>query len=550
MTRPASSSLTTRFKSAVLKPAVVKPAVLKPAAAGLLVLVTAACGSSSGTATAGPSASVSSPTDKVLHLSFLQDPGQPPDPDIYYAGQGLILTTNMYEGLLTYAPGTPTPTLAPSLAQSWTVSPDKKSYTFKLRQGVTFHDGTPFTSAAVKPSFDRRAAVNQGPAYMVSDIASVTPNGDYEVTVTLKNPTTIFLDYLAAAYGPKMFSPTGLTANAGSDHDQTYLQTHDLGTGPYTLTDARVGSHYAMKSYDKYWGAKPYFTDVDLPVITDSSSQQLQFGKGQLAAILHDLPSTAVVSYLANKKYASYNLPSMQSDYLYVNPGTTFGKDKANRLALLQAIDRDAVLKQAYAGRGQKAVSTYPANMVSSGNSSQGIDYKPDVLKGLAGSLPADAKTITIGFDSGQSDNQLVANLIAAQVSALGLTAKVQGYTTSQIFGWIGDPKGAPDALATLGWPDAAPAYTWSHISFDPGAGLNYLHCSDPAITALVAQGLQTGDPATFAKVGVLAAGTGCWLNLVDEQDFMVAQPWLKGVEQAHIVAEPNTLRIAALSVG
>ena len=59
------------------------------------------------------------------------------------------------------------------LATSWTASPDNKIFTFKLRQGVTFHDGTPFTSAAIKASFDRRLAVNQGPAYMVSDVASI-----------------------------------------------------------------------------------------------------------------------------------------------------------------------------------------------------------------------------------------------------------------------------------------------------------------------------------------------------------------------------------------
>ena len=545
MTRPASTSLVTRFK-----PAVLKPAVLKPAVAGLLVLVTAACGSSSGTAVAGPSASVSSPTDKVLHLSFLQDPGQPPDPDIYYAGQGLLLTTNLYEGLLTYAPNTATPTLAPSLALSWTVSPDKKSYTFKLRQGVTFHDGTPFTSAAVKPSFDRRAAVNQGPAYMVSDIASVTPNGDYEVTVTLKNPTTIFLDYLAAAYGPKMFSPTGLTANAGSDHDQTYLQTHDLGTGPYTLTDARVGSHYAMKSYDKYWGAKPYFTDVDLPVITDSSSQQLQFGKGQLAAILHDLPASAVASYLKNPAIKSYALPTLMSDYLYVNPNTAFGKVDANRAALLKAVDVQSIFKQAYAGRGSVATAAYPANQVSPGEAAQGISFDTAPLKALAANLPADQKSITIGYDSSSPDNQLVTNLMAAQLGALGLTPKVQGFTTSQIFGWVGDVKGAPDILATLAWPDAAPAYTWGHISWDKDAGLNYLHCSDPATSKKLADGLVSGDAGTFSSAGTSAIGTGCWLNLVDQQDFVVAQPWLKGVEQAHVLTQPNSLSLAALSAG
>ncbi|WP_263999958.1 ABC transporter substrate-binding protein [Mycobacterium yunnanensis] len=113
-------------------------------------------------------------------------------------------------------------------------------FTFKLREGVKFHDGTPFTSAAVKASFDRRAAVNQGPAYMVSDVESVTTQGDYGVTVTLKAPNSAFLDYLACAYGPRMLSPEGLAKNGGSDNAQTYLTTHDLGTGPFTLTAAEV----------------------------------------------------------------------------------------------------------------------------------------------------------------------------------------------------------------------------------------------------------------------------------------------------------------------
>lgn len=525
-----------------------RPAAL--AAVAAVALAVSACGGGGGTQTAGPSAAVSAPTDKVLRLSFLQDPGQPPDPDIYYAGQGLLLTTNLYEGLLTYKPGTEKPELAPLLAESWTVSADKKTYTLKLRQGVTFHDGTPFTSAAVKPSFDRRLAVNQGPAYMVSDVASVTPKGDYEVVITLKNPTSIFLDFLASPYGPRMMSPTGLKQFDGGDSAQKYLQTHDLGTGPYTLTEATVGTRYVMKAYDKYWGGAPYFTEVQMPVITDSSAQQLQFGKGELAAILHDLPTSAVASYLKNDKIKSYSLPTLMSDYMYINPNTPFGKDKARRKALQQAVDRDAIFQQAYAGRGKVAEAAYPANMMAAGEAPQNVTHDPSVLKALAPSIPADAKTITIGYDSGSSDNQLVANLISAQVSQLGVTAKVQSYTTSQIFGWISDVAGAPDVLVALGWPDAAPPYTWGHISWDDGAGLNYLHCSDPAVSKLLADGLVSGDAAAFSQAGTAAIDTGCWLNLVDQNDFMVAQPWLKGVEEAHVVTAPNTLLISKLSVG
>ena len=108
----------------------------------------------------------------------------------------------------------------------------------------------------MKASFDRRLAVNQGPAYMVKDIESVTTQGDYGVTITLKAPNSAFLDYLASPYGPRMMSPTGLKKNGGPDYAQNYLTTHDLGTGPYTLTDAQVGSNYAMASFPDYWGAE------------------------------------------------------------------------------------------------------------------------------------------------------------------------------------------------------------------------------------------------------------------------------------------------------
>lgn len=511
-----------------------------------IALVLSACGGSSDSS--GPPNPA--PTDRTLKLSFLQDPGQPPDPDIYYAGQGLLLTTNIYEGLLAYKAGTPTPTLEPALATSWTESPDHKTFTFKLRQGVTFHDGTPFTSAAIKASFDRRLAVNQGPAYMVSDIDSITTDGDYSATITLKHSNAAFLAYLACAYGPKMMSPTALKANAGKDNDQTYLTTHDVGTGPYTLTDARVGSHYALKAYDNYWGQKPYFTSVDLPVITDASAQQLQFNNGQIAAILHDLPSSAVTSYLDNKKFTSYTLPTMMSDYLYLNPAKGLLSNQHDRQAILKAIDVDSLVQQAYFGRGSKAKQVYPANMMGPQFAAQSIPFDGAALKAITGSLPAEQKTLTIGYDSNSTDNQLVANLISAQLSAAGLTVKVQSYPTSQIFGWVGNPDGAPDMLATLGWPDAPPAYTWAHISFDPDGGLNYLHCSAPDVTNLIAQGLVTGSDQTFSDAAEAASATGCWMNMVDVSDFMVAQPWLKGVENAHVVSNPNTLWLAGLSVG
>jgi peptide/nickel transport system substrate-binding protein len=509
---------------------------------GLLAMSACGSGANGGTASKPPA-------DKILRLSFLQDPGQPPDPDIYYAGQGLLLTTNIYEGLLRYAPGSATSVITGLLAKKWTASKDNRVFTLQLREGVKFHDGTPFTAAAVKPSFDRRLAVNQGPAYMVSDVASVTTKGDYTVTITLKQPDSSFLAYLASPYGPRMMSPTVLKDHAGKDHAQTWLRTHDAGTGPYTLTDARVGSHYALKAFAGYWGTKPYFTGVDIPVVNDGATQQLEFDRGQLAAVLHDLSISAVQAYRKKSAIKSYPLPTMQSIFMYVNPRAGILTSQSARTALLQAVDLGAIAK-VFTGRGQKATQAYPPHMIADGMAAQNVAYQPAALQNLVKTLPSGQKTLTIGYDTSSSDLQVIANLVSAELRATGLTAKVQGYPTSEIYGWSANPKGAPAVLMAGGWPDAPPPYTWAHINFGKGGGLNYMQCSVPALDKLLEQGKATGDPATFSQVGQLATASGCWYNLVDLDDFMVAQPWLKGVPQAHSVSAPFTLDLAALSAG
>src|SRR5258705_13925134 len=96
----------------------------------------------------GSIANKSAPTDGKLTVGLLGDIGQPPDPDIYFANNGLAIVLNAYEGLVQYKDNVDAVEIAPRLATSWTVSPDKKVYTFQLRQGVKFHDGTPFNSAA------------------------------------------------------------------------------------------------------------------------------------------------------------------------------------------------------------------------------------------------------------------------------------------------------------------------------------------------------------------------------------------------------------------
>jgi peptide/nickel transport system substrate-binding protein len=254
---------------------------------------------------------------------------------------------------------------------------------------------------------------------------------------------------------------------------------------------------------------------------------------------------------LTNSKYSHYSLPTMMSNYFYINPHKGMFTDQAKRTAAAQSVDVDSIVKQTYSGRGKDGGQVYPPNMMSPQFAKQDITRDPSVLTKIAPALPADQKTITVGYDSSNPDNQLISNLISTQLASAGITAKVQSYPTSEIYGWIGgDGSGAPEILTILAWPDAPSPYTWGHISWDPDGGLNYLSCSSPRVTDLLAQGLVSAAPQTFSDAAEAAAATGCWMNLADVDDFMVAQPWLKGVEQAHVVTNPNSLRLAALSVG
>jgi peptide/nickel transport system substrate-binding protein len=515
----------------------------------LVAALLAACSSGST-----PASSSSVPTSHTLQLSFLQDPGQPPDPDVYYAGQGLLLTRNLYEGLVKYQSGTASRVIIPSLATSWAISNGGMTYTFQLRQGVTFHDGTPFNSSAIEPSFQRRTAVNGGPAYMVAGVASVQTPSPYTAVINLTTPNTAFLDYLASSYGPVMESPTALAANAGTDHDQTYLQTHDVGTGPYTLTQAKVGVSYQMKAFPQYWGKKPYYTTVNLPVIDNLSTQEIQFNSGQLAGILHDLTAPAVAQYRSSTSAKFYSLPVIEEEGVYVNENTGFLTNQADRQALLQAINSKAIVAGVFPNRATVPTQATPSGLLPAGYGKQDITYDPSKLAAVVKGLPSAQKSITVGYDSGAPDDQLVAEQIATEIQALGLTTKVVGYQTSEIYGWVGSASSAaaqaPNILVYYVWPDAYNAYTWNHITYDSTGGLQYLTCSVPGVDDTDTQAVTAGSNTLYNQAVQSAVKEGCWMNVANRNDAMVFQPWMKGVNAAHVVAMPWALLLNQLYPG
>lgn len=527
-------------------------------ATGTGALLTA-CSSSAASPSKAPTGSAA----HTLQLAFTEDT-QPLDPDVYYAGQGLVATTAMYQGLVQYADVplsytgnlgyqavTSKPAIVPDLATSWSVSSNGLTYTFNLRQGVKFHDGTAFTSAAVAADITRREAVNGGPAYQEAMVSSVQTPSPYQVVINLKQPTNAFMDYLASAYGLKMISPTLLAAHAGNDQAQSYLQVHDGGTGPYTMTEAHPGQFYQLSYYPGFWGPKPYYTTVDIHIIPNISTQEIEFEDGQLSLLLQGLNTQAIEQFRHNSNARVYEVPTLETPALWVNPHTPVLSTQQARQDLNDAINRSALVSDVYPGRAVVATQIYPSGEVPAGTAQDDNGYDPSkleqFLKGYNGS-----KSVILGYDTADPADEPLADLLQTELASDGLDVTVKGYTDTVLYGFPGNLTGAPDLIIDSNWPDAAGPDTWARIvmySTGTMGGLNYFQCSVPRGDSLLDQANANTNPTEALtldeQAGAAYAASGCWDTIAYRGDTVVAPVWMRGV--VHQVPVPETVVLADL---
>lgn len=505
--------------------------------------IAAACGSTaSSSSPSASSAVVGDPKSHTLHLAFLGDISAPPDPDVYYAAQALSIEDQTYDSLVQYKPNATSPQIVPDLATSWTVSPDGLTYTFHLRHGVTFHDGTPFTSAAIPADFKRESTLNQGPAYMVADVTSVDTPDPYTAIVHLAKPYNAFLDGLASPYGPRMISPTALTVNAGTDNAQKYLSTHDAGSGPYTLASVKPGQLYVLKAYPGYWGAKPFYTTIDIAVIPSISTQELELKNGQLTMILHGIPQRALASIKSTPGLGVHEFGTFEEYMAYINPHDGSLSSLPVRKALINAINKQQIVDAVWPGGATVANQMFPTGELSPSAAVQPYKYDPSALKALAPSLKG--QPYLIQYESTSPSMQQMANLIQTQLAAVGVQAQAQGIPNSQIFGYAGQTLSSPAMILSENWPDAANPYTWSHIVMDPTGGISFTNCPVPAATAALQSGVEattkTAADTYFAQAGSLYGDAACWDMIANRHDAMAAPSWMTGF--AHQAAAPWTL--------
>jgi peptide/nickel transport system substrate-binding protein len=194
-----------------------------------------------------------------------------------------IVATKIYESLLNYEGAAMTP--KPGLAESWTISDDQKTYTFKLRQGVTWHDGKPFTADDVKYSIEKVVTpyTSRGRVYF-GDVEAIETPDSHTVVFRLKAPVPFFMNVFQAGEAPilpKHILETVDTSQAGPVR-QSSLMRQPVGTGPFKLKEWTRGSHVILERNPDYWRkGYPCLDQLVLRVLPDGAARAIAMESGE-----------------------------------------------------------------------------------------------------------------------------------------------------------------------------------------------------------------------------------------------------------------------------
>jgi peptide/nickel transport system substrate-binding protein len=257
---------------------------------------------------------------------------------------------NIYEGLLRIDREGK---LQPLLAESWTVSPDNLVYTFKLRRGVTFHDGREFNATDVKFTFDRAMAPDSTNAqkWIFAPIASIETPDPATVTITLKQPAGNFL-YGLAWGDAVIFAPESMANN----------KTNPIGTGPYRFQRWNRGDRVELVRNDAYWGKVPAISRATFRFIPDAQAQVSAIRSGDVDALSNLAAPESADQLKADTKLKVVVGNTEGETILGINNGKPPFSDARVRRALAHAIGRKAVIDGAMSGFGTPIGSHFSPN--------------------------------------------------------------------------------------------------------------------------------------------------------------------------------------------
>ena len=396
--------------------------------------------------------------DREQTITFAQ--GADPrglDPAIVDDGESSKPIVQMYEGLLKF--GDSNTEVEPCLAESWDISDDGLTYTFHLKEGVKFHDGTDFNAEAVKFNVERQTInktvdMTYGD-FVYGDVAECNVIDDYTVEFKLTKASTPFLNNLAMSLGAPMVSP------AACEQYGNNLNENPVGTGPYKFVRWDKNEAVVLERNEEYWGEKGVAKNIVFRTITDNSARVVALTNGEVDII--DGIDANVVDQITAAGCLLNKTEGMNINYLAYN--TERITDPEVRKALSQAVNVPELVQSLYRGYASQATSILPSFMPGYSADVTQTEYNPEeAQKVLAdkGVTELHMLAYTNPRPYNTATGQTLAEALQGYWSKVGITCTIDAYdwTTYKekigtgdydvcLYGWIGD-NGDPDNFLNL----------------------------------------------------------------------------------------------------
>jgi peptide/nickel transport system substrate-binding protein len=321
------------------------------------------------------------------------------DPAVVSDGETLRVVRQIYEGLMTVKAGTSS--VIPQLATKYKVSKNGLNWTFDLRRGVRFHDGTQFNAAAVCYNFTRwfnfRGPFQLGNAsyywqsifggFRVNEPGSppnrlykgCKANNRYRVTILLNQRSGSFLGALALP-SFSIASPTALrrwgadearVENGSFRATGSYGFQHPTGTGPYRFGSWSTGNRLEIVRYNGYWGPKAHLNRIIFRPVSNNAARLQALQTGEVQG--YDLVAPEDMGTIrGNRNLKLQDRPAFNVAYVGINSSKPPMNNKLVRQAVAYGLDRQSVVNSFYAGRGQVAHEFMPPSL---------FGYEPNVTK-------------------------------------------------------------------------------------------------------------------------------------------------------------------------
>jgi len=426
------------------------------------------------------------------------------DPHIVYDNT-LLITRGFYEGLVGLKGDTAQ--LVPRLATSWQGAPDARAWTFKLRPGVKFHDGTPFTSEAPKLAMERLLKINRGMAYAFNgDVARVDAPDPMTVKFTLTGPDAAFPAKLAAVAGCVMVSPAALKAHAqGDDLAQGWLRDHEAGTGPFVLDSFDKGAgRVTLSAFPEYWGgwSGQHVKRIIFTIAPEASTARLMLEKGD-ADVLTVVAPDAIEALSRESGIKILRFPTMRIFYIAMNTQREPLKDVKIRQALSYAFDYQSAKDLIFNGRLLPLYGPLPNNdpahlSVSDKPYHLNLQKARQLLS--ESSRPNGGFTLSLFLFQGDPVFRKGAEILQAQLKPLNISVNIQEFASSVVLQKAGKLDTAPDLLPVRNYPDYADSSAMILATFGKdawgAAGWNFSYYANDKVEALMKQANETTDQA------------------------------------------------------